>query len=60
MIGKISALRGKIMEPLLFEQLNISYIRDELDPYIDFLNKTFGKDSMKECIEYMTRLKKLT
>lgn len=43
-----------------FEQLNISYIRDELDPYIDFLNKTFGKDSMKECIEYMTRLKKLT
>ncbi len=43
-----------------FEQLNISYIRDELDPYIDFLNKTFGKNKMKECIEYMTRLKKLT
>lgn len=43
-----------------FEQLNISYIRDELDPYIDFLNKTFGKNKMKECIEYLTRLKKLT
>ena len=43
-----------------FEQLNISYIRDEIDPYIDFLNKTFGKDKMKECIEYLTRLKKLT
>ena len=43
-----------------FEQLNISYIRDEIEPYIEFLNKTFGKDKMKECIEYLTRLKKLT
>lgn len=43
-----------------FEQLNISFIRDEIDPYIDLLNKTFGKDKMKECIEYMLRLKKLT
>ena len=25
-----------------FEQLNISYIRDEITPYIDFLDKTFG------------------
>ena len=43
-----------------FEQLNISYIRDEIDPYIEFLNKTFGDGKMKECIEYMMRLKKLT
>ena len=43
-----------------FEQLNISYIRDEIDPYIEFLDKTFGKGKMKECIEYLTRLKKLT
>ncbi len=43
-----------------FEQLNISYIRDEIDPYIDFLNKTFGDGKMKECIEYLLRLKKLT
>lgn len=43
-----------------FEQLNIAYIRDEIDPYIDFLNKTFGKDKMKECIDYLLRLKKLT
>lgn len=43
-----------------FEQLNISYIRDEIEPYIEFLNKTFGKDKMKECIEYLQRLKKLT
>jgi len=25
----------------------------------DFLNKTFGKDQMKECIDYLLRLKKL-
>lgn len=43
-----------------FEQLNISYIRDEIDPYIEFLDKTFGKGKMKECIEYLLRLKKLT
>ncbi len=41
-----------------FEQLNISYIRDEVDGYIDFLNATFGQDKMKECIEYLVRLKK--
>ena len=39
-----------------FEQLNISYIRDEITPYIDFLDKTFGKGKMKECIDYMMRL----
>ena len=43
-----------------FEQLNIAYIRDEVDPYIDFLDKTFGKNKMRECIEYLLRLKKLT
>ena len=34
-----------------FEQLNISFIRDEIDGFVDFLNKTFGEDKMKECIE---------
>ena len=43
-----------------FEQLNIAYIRDEIDPYVEFLDKTFGKNKMKECIEYLLRLKKLT
>lgn len=42
-----------------FEQLNIAYIKDEIDPYIAFLDKTFGKNAMKECIEYLLRLKKL-
>ena len=43
-----------------FEQLNIAYIRDEIEPYIDFLDKTFGKNKMKECIEYLLRLKKMS
>ena len=42
-----------------FEQLNIAYIKDEIDPYIHFLDKTFGKNKMKECTEYLLRLKKL-
>ena len=42
-----------------FEQLNVAYIRDEIDGYIEFLDKTFGKGAMKECEEYLLRLKKL-
>ena len=41
-----------------FEQLNISFIRDELDPFISYLNKNFGKKVMKECIAYVERIKK--
>ena len=49
------------ISPILrkFEQLNIAYIRDEIDGFVDFLNKTFGKDKMRECIEYSLRLKKM-
>ena len=43
-----------------FEQLNISYIRDEIDGFIKFLDATFGKGKMHECIDYLMRLKKLT
>ena len=42
-----------------FEQLNLSYIRDEIDGFIKFLDTTFGKDVMHECKEYLLRLKKL-
>lgn len=42
-----------------FEQLNVAYIRDEIDGFVEFLNKTFGDNAMKECIEYLLRLKKL-
>ena len=42
-----------------FEQLNMSLIKDEIDGYIKFLNDTFGKGAMAECIEYLLRLKKM-
>ena len=42
-----------------FEQLNISYIRDEIDGLISFLDKKFGKNNFNECKEYLKRLKKL-
>lgn len=41
-----------------FDQLSVALIRDEIDPFITFLNKNFGKNTMKECIEYLERLKK--
>ena len=41
-----------------FEQLSIAFIRDEIDPFIAFLNKNYGKDVMKECIEFLERIKK--
>lgn len=42
-----------------FEQLNLAYIRDEIDPFIEFLDKSFGKENFKECKEYLIRLKKM-
>ena len=42
-----------------FEQLNLSYIRDEIDGFVEFLNKEFGKDNFTECKDYLLRLKKL-
>ena len=42
-----------------FEQLNIAYIKSEINPFIDFLNKTFGKNKMKECIETVSKYNKL-
>jgi len=42
-----------------FEQLNVAYIRDEIDGYVKFLNDNFGEGKMKECIEYLLRLKKM-
>ena len=42
-----------------FEQLNLAYIRDEIDPFIEFLDKNFGKENFNECKEYLLRLKKM-
>ena len=41
-----------------FDQLSVAVIRDEIDPFISWLNKKFGKGVMKECIAYLTNLKK--
>lgn len=42
-----------------FESLNLAYIRDEIDAYIDYLSVNFGEENMTECKEYLQRLKKL-
>lgn len=41
-----------------FDQLNITLIRTEIDPFIAYLNKEFGNKVMKECIAYLERLQK--
>ena len=42
-----------------FEQLNLSFIRDEIDGFIKYLDQLFGKENMNECKTYLNRLKKL-
>lgn len=42
-----------------FESLNLAYIRDEVDGYVQYLNDQFGEENMQECKEYLIRLKKL-
>lgn len=41
-----------------FDQLSVAFIRDEIDPFINYLNKEFGKGVMKECIAYLENIKK--
>ena len=41
-----------------FESLNLGLIRDEIKGLIAFLDATFGKDTMKECIAFLKRLQK--
>ena len=43
-----------------FEGLNLALIKDEIDGYINFLDKTFGKGKMSECTEFLLRLKKMS
>ena len=42
-----------------FESLNLSFIRDEIDGLIKYLDKTFGRENMQESKAYLNRLKKL-
>lgn len=42
-----------------FEQLNLAYIRDEIDGFVKFLDQEFGREHFGECKEYLLRLKKM-
>jgi len=41
-----------------FEQLNLAYIKDEIDGFIKFLETQFGADNIPECKAFLLRLKK--
>ena len=41
-----------------FEQLNLAFIKNELDEFINYLNVNFGNSNMKLCKEFILRLKK--
>lgn len=41
-----------------FESLSLGFMKDELTKFSNFLDKTFGKNSMKICKEYIENLKK--
>lgn len=41
-----------------FDQLNLAYIRNEIDGFIKYLDELFGKDVMVECKDTMNELKK--
>ena len=42
-----------------FEALNLSYIRDEIDGLIAYMDELFGEENMGECKSYLCMLKKL-
>lgn len=41
-----------------FEQLNLAFIKNELDDLINYLNVNFGSNNMKLCKDFIIRLKK--
>ncbi len=41
-----------------FEQLNLAFIKNEIDDFINYLNTNFGKNKMSKCIDLLMRLKK--
>ena len=42
-----------------FDALNLSYIRDEIDGLLAYLDELFGEENMNECKDYLKMLKKL-
>jgi hypothetical protein len=57
---EITAIDYLIAHKILrkFDQLNIAFIRDEIDGFIDYLDQLFGPGKMVECKAYLLRLKK--
>ncbi len=43
-----------------FESLNLGFIKDELHKYILYLEKTFGKNNMNICKEYLNRMQRMS
>ena len=41
-----------------FESLSLGFMKDDLTKFSSFLDKTFGKNTMKICKEYIELLKK--
>ena len=41
-----------------FEQLNLAFIKNEFDEFINYLNVNFGKENMTKCKDFIIRLKK--
>ena len=41
-----------------FESLSLAFIKDDLTKFANFLDRTFGKNTMKICKEYIDVLKK--
>ena len=50
-------LNNKILRK--FEQLNLAFIRDEIDGLIDYLSELFGVENMQESKAFLGRLKKI-
>ena len=40
------------------EQLNLAFIKNEFDEFINYLNVNFGKENMTKCKDFIIRLKK--
>lgn len=57
---EVDAIDYLIVSKILrkFEQLNLAFIKNELDEFINYLNTHFGKENMKKCKDYILRLKK--
>lgn len=42
-----------------FESMNVAFVRDEIKEFITFIDKTFGRQNMKECKAYLTRIQNM-